>query len=187
MIADIMTNKKFQAIIKELFIRCKKFNISPVFITQSKVPKDARLYSTHYLIMKINNRKELRNIAINHSADINYKDFVKIYKECTKCLYSFLAIDVTLPALLEDFEKICFLLIKMTATDQLKIIENKIKANIAQYDLGRLAAKISAYSSGDLRKYEYLTGEDLGYKPSVFEQAKFDYSSLGNIFNNELT
>ena len=187
MIADIMTNKKFQAIIKELFIRCKKLNISPVFITQSKVPKDARLYSTHYLIMKINNRKELRNIAINHSADINYKDFVKIYKECTKCLYSFLAIDVTLPALLEDFEKICFLLIKMTATDQLKIIENKIKANIAQYDLDRLAAKISAYSSGDLRKYEYLTGEDLGYKPSVFEQAKFDYSSLGNIFNNELT
>ena len=182
-----MTNKKFQAIIKELFIRCKKLNISPVFITQSKVPKDARLYSTHYLIMKINNRKELRNIAINHSADINYKDFVKIYKECTKCLYSFLAIDVTLPALLEDFEKICFLLIKMTATDQLKIIENKIKANIAQYDLDRLAAKISAYSSGDLRKYEYLTGEDLGYKPSVFEQAKFDYSSLGNIFNNELT
>ena len=187
MIADIMTNKKFQAIIKELFIRCKKLNISPVFITQSKVPKDARLYSTHYLIMKINNRKELRNIAINHSADINYKDFVKIYKECTKCLYSFLAIDVTLPALLEDFEKICFLLIKMTATDQLKIIENKIKANIAQYDLDRLAAKISVYSSGDLRKYEYLTGEDLGYKPSVFEQAKFDYSSLGNIFNNELT
>ena len=187
MIADIMTNKKFQAIIKELFIRCKKLNISPVFITQSKVPKDARLYSTHYLIMKINNRKELRNIAINHSADINYKDFVKIYKECTKCLYSFLAIDVTLPALLEDFEKICFLLIKMTATDQLKIIDNKIKANQAQYDLDRLAAKISAYSSGDLRKYEYLTGEDLGYKPSVFEQAKFDYSSLGNIFNNELT
>ena len=74
----------------------------------------------------------------------------------------------------------------MTATDQLKIIENKIKANIAQYDLDRLAAKISAYSSGDLRKYEYLTGEDLGYKPSVFEQAKFDYSPLGNIFNKGL-
>ena len=70
----------------------------------------------------------------------------------------------------------------MTVTDQLKIIDNKIKANQAQYDLDRLAAKISAYSSGDLRKYEYLTGEDLGYKPSVFEQAKFDYSPLGNIF-----
>ena len=67
----------------------------------------------------------------------------------------------------------------MTITDQLKIIGNKIKANHAQYDLNRLAAKISAYSSGDLRKYEYLTGEDLGYKASVIEQAKFEYSPLG--------
>ena len=74
----------------------------------------------------------------------------------------------------------------MTVTDQPKIIDNKIKANQAQYDLDRLAAKISAYSSGDLRKYEYLTGEDLGYKPSVFEQAKFDYPLLGNIFNERL-
>ena len=74
----------------------------------------------------------------------------------------------------------------MTVTDQIKIIDNKIKANQAQYDLDRLAAKISAYSSGDLRKYEYLTGEDLGYKPSVFEQAKFDYSPLGNIFTKGL-
>ena len=72
MIADIMTNKKFQAIIKELFIRCRKLNISLVFITQSyfSLPKDVRLNSTHYLIMKINNRRELQNIAINHSADI---------------------------------------------------------------------------------------------------------------------
>ena len=74
----------------------------------------------------------------------------------------------------------------MTVTDQLKIIDNKIKANQAQYDLDRLAAEISAYSSGDLRKYEYLTGEDLGYKPSVFEQAKFDYFPLGNIFTKGL-
>ena len=74
----------------------------------------------------------------------------------------------------------------MTVTDQLKTIDNKIKANQAQYDLDRLAAKISAYSSGDLRKYEYLTGEDLGYKPCVFEQTKFDYSSLSNIFTKGL-
>ena len=66
----------------------------------------------------------------------------------------------------------------MTVTDQLKIICNKIKANQAQYDLDRLAAKISAYFSGDLRKYEYLTAEYLGYNPSVFEQVKFDYSPL---------
>ena len=99
MIADIMTNKKFQSIIKELFIRCRKLNISLVFITQSyfSVPKDVRLNSTHYLIMKINNKRELRNIAINHSADIDYKDFIKIYRECTKEPYSFLTIGTTLP------------------------------------------------------------------------------------------
>ena len=77
-IADIMTNKRFQAIIKELFIRCRKLNISLVFITQSysSVPKDVRLNLKHYLIMKINNRKELQNIAINNSADIDHKDFM---------------------------------------------------------------------------------------------------------------
>ena len=77
MIADIMTNINFQAIIKELFIRCRKLSISLVFITQSYffVLKDVRLNSTHYLIMKINNKGELQNIAINHSADIDYEDF----------------------------------------------------------------------------------------------------------------
>ena len=86
MIADIMMNKKFQAIIKELFISCRKLNISLVFITQPyfSIPKDIRLNSAHYLIMKINNNRELQNTAINHSADIDYKDFVKIYRECTK-------------------------------------------------------------------------------------------------------
>ena len=71
-----------------------------MFITQSyfSVPKDVRLNSTHYLIMKINNKRELQNIAINHSADIDYKDFVKIYRERTRRLYSFLTIDTTLPA-----------------------------------------------------------------------------------------
>ena len=99
MIEDIMSNKKFQAISKELFIRFRKLNNSLVFITQSyfSVPKDARLNLTHFLIMKINNRKELKNIAINHSADIDYKDFVKIYRECTRKPYSFLTIDTTLP------------------------------------------------------------------------------------------
>ena len=60
----------------------------------------------------------------------------------------------------------------MTVTDQLKITDDKIKANQAQYDLDRLAAKIYALFSGELRKYEYLTGEDLGYQPSVLEQKK---------------
>ena len=90
MIADIMSNKKFQAIIKELFIRCRKLNISLVFITQFyiSVPKDVRLNSTYYLIMKINNRKELQNIAINILADY-YNEFVRIYREYTRKPYSF--------------------------------------------------------------------------------------------------
>ena len=100
MIADIMTNKKFQAIIKELFIRCRKLNISLVFITQSyfSVPKEVRLNSTHYLIMKIHNRRELQQIDIDHSAYIDYKDFLKIYKNCTNEPYSILTTDTTLPA-----------------------------------------------------------------------------------------
>ena len=100
MIADVMTSKKFQAIVKELSIRCRKLNISLVFITQSyfSVPKDVRLNSTHYLIMKINNKRELQNIAINHSADIDYQGFKKIYRECPKESFNFLTIDNMLSA-----------------------------------------------------------------------------------------
>ena len=100
MIADIMTNKKFQAITKELFIRCRKLNISLGFIMQSyfSVPKDVRLNSAHYLIMKNNNKRELQNTAINHSADVDYQDFIKTYRECAKELYNVLTIDTTLPA-----------------------------------------------------------------------------------------
>ena len=82
-----------------MFIRCRKLNISLAFITQSyfSVPKDVRLNSTHYLIVKINNRIELQNIAPDNSADIDYLDFKKIYK-CTKKPYNFLTTDTTLPA-----------------------------------------------------------------------------------------
>ena len=100
MFADIMTNKKFQATLKELFIRCRKTNISLVFISQSyfSVPKDVRLNSTHYVIMKINNKRELQNIAINHFAGIDYKDFIKIYRECTNEPHNLFTIDTTLPS-----------------------------------------------------------------------------------------
>ena len=75
----------------------------------------------------------------------------------------------------------------MTVTDQIKILNRKIKQNESQYDLDREAAKISALSSNNLDKYEYLTGEDLGLKPSTVEQAKFEYSPLGKIFNKGLS
>ena len=86
-----MNDKKFQVVMKELFIRCWKLNISLVLITQSyfSFTKDVRLNSTHCLILKISNKRELQNITITHSADIDYKDFVKIYRECTKEPYSF--------------------------------------------------------------------------------------------------
>ena len=106
MITDIMTNKRFQAIIKELFIRHRKF--------------------------------------------------------------------------------FRFSFIKMTLIEQVKILDGKIKADRAQYDLDREAAKISALSSGELEKYEYLTGEDLGHRPDVIQKAKFEYSSLSKVFNKGL-
>ena len=86
-----MTNKKFQAMINGLFIKSRKINISLCFLSQSYffIPKSVRLNSAHYLITKINNKRELQNIAINHSADIDYKDFLKIYRNCTKESYSF--------------------------------------------------------------------------------------------------
>ena len=83
-------------------------------------------------------------------------------------------------------EKTCFNLIKVTAADQIKILVRKIKQNEAQYDLDRKAAKISALSSNDFDKYEYLTGEDLYLKPSTVEQARFEYSPLSKIFNKGL-
>ena len=78
----------------------QKIKYFTCFITQFyfSVPKDVRLNSTHYLIMKINNKRELKNIAINHSADIDYQDFIKTYRECTKKPYNLLTIDTTLPA-----------------------------------------------------------------------------------------
>ena len=91
MIADMIHNQKPYPVVTELFIRGKKLNISIVFITQSyfKVPKDVRLISTHFFIIKIANKKEIELIALNHSTDIDFKDFIKIYKKCTAEPYSF--------------------------------------------------------------------------------------------------
>ena len=97
MIADMINNNKLNPIVPELFIRGRKLNISIVFITQSsfKVPKNVRLNSTHFFIMKIPNKRELQQIALNHSSDI---DFMNIYKKYTKEPYSFLVNDTTLPS-----------------------------------------------------------------------------------------
>ena len=95
MIADIEYNKNFKRIIKELFYRARKINVSTVFITQFyfEALKDARLNSTHYILMKIGNKKELKRIAEEKSGHLDYKDFLKMYNYCTKEPYSFMTID----------------------------------------------------------------------------------------------
>ena len=98
MIADMINSKiKFNSI-TELFIRGRKLNISFVFITQSyfNVPKDVRLNTTHFFIMKIPNKRELQQIILNHSSDIDFKDFIKIYEKYTDEPYSFFVNDTTL-------------------------------------------------------------------------------------------
>ena len=98
MIADMINNKKLNSIVTELFIRGRKLNISLIFITQSylKVPKDVRLNTTHFFIIKISNERDLQQISRNHSSDISTKDFIKIHQKCTAEPYSFLVNDTTL-------------------------------------------------------------------------------------------
>ena len=100
MIADMINNKIVNPLVTELFIRGRKLGISIAFITQSyiKVPKDVRLNSTDFFIMKIPNKRELQQIALNHSSNIYFKYFMKIYKRCTTEQYSFLVNDTTLPS-----------------------------------------------------------------------------------------
>ena len=98
MIADMLTNKKLNSIVSELFIIGRKLNISFVFIKQSyfAVSKNIRLNSMHYFIMKTQNKQELKQIVFNHSSDINFKDFSNLYIICTQKWCSFLIIDATL-------------------------------------------------------------------------------------------
>ena len=187
MIADMINNKKLNPIVTELFIRGRKLNISIVFITQSyfKVPKDARLSSTHFFIMKIPNKRELQQIALNHSSDIDCKDFMKIYKKYSKEPYFFLVNDTTLPS--DDplrFRK------NLLGQYIIKImtIEDQIKDEKLQYDINSEAAKMSALSSGKIDKYEYLTGEEIlpSNQRQLVEQAKFTYSPLGKVFEKQI-
>ena len=97
MIAAMIHNKKLNSVVNELFIRGRKLNISLVLITQSyfKVPKDVRLNASHFFIAKIPNKRELQQISVNHSSDINTKDFANIYRKCTAEPYSLFVNDTT--------------------------------------------------------------------------------------------
>ena len=98
MIADTISNEKLNPIVTKLFIRGRKLNGSLIFITQSyfDVPKNIRLHSTHYFIMKIPNKRKFQQIAFNHSSDIHFKYFINLHKKCTAKPHYFLVIDATL-------------------------------------------------------------------------------------------
>ena len=108
MISHVMSDKKVQQLLKDLYINCRKLNISLYFLTQSyfTVPKDVRLNCTHYILFRLNNKRELQNIAFNHSADIDYKYFIKIYRDCTREPFNFFTIDTNNNIFIKNFDDI---------------------------------------------------------------------------------
>ena len=186
-IMDMLSNKIFNPIVTELFVRDRKLNISLVFITKFyfAVPKNFSLNSTHCFIMKIPNKREFQQIALNHSLDIDFKIFMNLYKKCTTKPYSFLMIDTTLASdnslrfrknLLEIMQKL------------IMTINDKIRDEKLQYDINKKAAKVSALFSGKIDKYEYLTGEEIlpSDQSRMMQQAKFTYSPLGKTFEKQI-
>ena len=148
----MLSNKKLNPIVIELFIIGRKLKISFVFITQSYfvMPKNIRLNSMHYFNMKIPNKRELQQIVFNHSSDVDFKNFMNLYQKCTAKPYSFLVIDATLawdnlPCFRENLLRRIYKLI-MT-------VDDKIRDEKLQYDINRDTAKISALLSGITDKY----------------------------------
>ena len=167
MIADMLSNKNLNLIVTELFIRGRKLNISLVFITQSyfKVPRKARLVTTHCFIIKIQNKRELQQFAYNYSSDIDFRNFMNLYKKYLKP-HSFLVIDATFLSHNHSGFRDNPL---RRSWKLIMTIDDKIRHEKLQYDIKRQAAKISALQSVKTDKYEYLTGE--GTLPS--DQSKF--------------
>ena len=183
-IADMESNKKLCPKVIELFLQGRQLNISLLFISQSffKVPKTIRLYATQYFIMKIPNKEEHQQIASNHSFDIDFKDFMKLYQEYPKKPYLFLVNDyrLTIEIIDYDFGRTYY---KMSVSEKTKATNNKIDQNKALYNLDNQTAKISALSSGNVSKYEFLTNKDVSPKEDLLERAtalkRFENSPLG--------
>ena len=114
MIGNMINNKKLNSIVTELFIRGRNASIAIISQSYFKVPKDVRLNSTHFFIMKISNKRELQQIDLNHSSDIDFKDFMKIFKKYTAESYSVLVNDTTLPSFRVIYNK------TMIIEDQIK-------------------------------------------------------------------
>ena len=144
MMADMIHNKKLNLIVTELFTRGRKINISLVLIPQSffKIPKNVRQNTSQFFIAKISNKRELQQIAINHSSDISTNDFANIYRKYTDELYSFLVIDtmLSLNNLLRFRKTFLVYIIKIMK------INDQIRDEKLQYNINRERSKISALS-----------------------------------------
>ena len=129
------------------------------------------------------NKRELQQIALNHSSNTDSKDFIEIYKKCTDKEHSFLVEDTTFTSNNTlRFRK------NLLIYNKIMKIDDQIRDEKLQYSINREAAKISALSSGKIRKYEYLTGEDIlpSNQQQIIEQAKFTYSPLGKAFEKQI-
>ena len=151
--------KNLNIIVTELLIRGRKLKISLVFIRQSylAISKNIRLNSTHYFVMKIPNKTERQQIVFNHSSDIDFKDFINLYKKCIAKQYSYLVIGVILASdnPLSFRKNLSKRILKLITTT------DKLRDEKMQYDINRKAEKISALSSAKIDKYEYITVKEI--------------------------
>ena len=168
MVADMLNNKNLNPIVTELFIRGRALNISSVFITKSHfaVPKHIKLNYTHYFIMKCRYKRELQQIAINNSSDIDFQDFMNLYRKSTEKPYSFLVIDTTLAS-------------DNPSRFRRNLLE-RIKLKTKNYNM-ILIEKQKKYWYYHLEKLinlnEYLTYEEIlpSGQSRIIEQAKFTF------------
>ena len=186
MIANMINNKKQNSVVTELFIRERKSNISLVFITQSffKVPKDVRLNTTHFLSQKFQIEESLRILHENIRSILKLKiSLISIENvQLNHLLFSLMILPFH-QIIVKGWENffLTYIIKIMTINDQIR--DEKL-----QYDINREAAKISAWSSGKVRKYEYLTGEDIlpSTQQQMIEQARFTYSPSGKAFEKQI-
>ena len=189
MIADMIHNKNLNLIVTELIIRGRKRNISLVFITQSyfKVPKDVRLNASHFFIAKIPNKRELQQIAINHSSDISTKDFANIYRKCTDEPYSFLGIYIMLASNYPlRFRKNLFN-IECNSIISSKSWQLMIRLKMKNYNmiLMEKQLKYQLYHQAKFINMNILLVE-IYYQQQIIEQAKFTYYPLGKTFEKQI-
>ena len=183
----MFSNEKFNPVVTESFIRGRKLNISLVLITQSyfALPKIIRLNSAYYFIMKIPNKRELQEVTSHHLSDIDFNDFMNLYKNCTAKPHSFLVNDTTLAS----DNSLRFRNNLLERTQQLIMtIDYKIKDEKLQYNINREAAKISTLLLGKIDKYEYLARKEIfpSDQSRIIEQAKFAYSLLDKVFGKQI-